>query len=251
MSEAEQGTELEKILEEEEDTSATWITTFSDLSLLLLTFFVLLYSMSFLDAKKFSSYFLSVQRALGTAEGGQLAQKSSLNESAGVFIKEARLLKQLNEKQSQVFADFNFYFTDKGLEGIVGAKLESGMITIQVPGDVLFASGQVELTAKGREVIRKLKDFFIKHSDQKINIIGYTDDVPPKKGSRFKDNWEISALRALSVLRYMIKMGIPPSRLTATGLADLNPVLPNNTAQNRAKNRRVEFVLTRDIGGME
>ncbi len=113
----------------------------------------------------------------------------------------------------------------------------------------MFRSGQINLTPKGVKIITTLKNFFIQHKDQTIKIIGYTDNVRPSSKSRFKDNWEISALRAVSVLRQLLKMGIESTRLTATGLAYLNPIYPNTTNEYRAKNRRVEFVLEKRVMG--
>jgi len=84
--------------------------------------------------------------------------------------------------------------------------------------------------------------------DQRISIRGFTDDVPPSRNSRFKDNWEISSLRAVYVLRYLMQLGIEQNRLTATGLADLEPLYPNNSSENRARNRRVEIVLEKQVG---
>ncbi len=235
--------------QEEESNESAWLSTFADISLLLLAFFVLLYSMSSVEQEKFNNSFLSVRKALGTEKGGKRALQVKFSDDSGVHMKKAKLLKQLEENQKQVFSEFNFYSAQEGMEGIVGGRIQSGKITIRVPGDVLFASGEVDLTAEGKKVIKKLKDFFVKHNDQTINIKGHTDNVPPRPGARFKDNWELSALRAINVLRYLKDLGIEANRMTATGLADLNPLVPNTNKENRAKNRRVEFVLTKSIQG--
>ena len=148
-----------------------------------------------------------------------------------------------------MFSDVKYLQTKKGLEGLVGANFEDGVITIRAPGDVLFAPGEVTLTEKGRAIILEMKDFFTQHPDQTINIRGYTDDHQPGPGSRFRDNWEVSSLRAVNVLRLLMQMGIEPKRLTSTGLADLNPLYPNTTDEYRAQNRRVEFVLEKRVSG--
>lgn len=229
---------------QEEDSGKEWITTFADLSLILLVFFVLLYSISTLNEERFQESFVSVRRALGSKEG-KIPIKST---RPGVFMDEVRAMRQLRENQQNVFSDLTSYQTDKGLEGIVGAKLQEGEITLSVPSSVLFSSGSVELKPEGQRIVQQLVDFFVRYPDQTINIQGHTDNVPPGKNSRFKDNWEISSLRAINVLRTIIDAGIEPKRLTATGFADLEPVVPNSTAQNRARNRRVEFVLKKRIG---
>jgi chemotaxis protein MotB len=158
-----------------------------------------------------------------------------------------KMQKQLIESQKKVYSDVRTFINKKGVEGVVGAVFDEGKITLRLPGDVLFPSGQVELTEKGREVMLEVKEFLVRAMDQQINIRGFTDDVPPSRNSRFKDNWEISSLRAVYVLRYLMQLGIERERMTATGLADLEPLFPNNTPENRAKNRRVELVLEKQV----
>lgn len=236
------------VAEEEESEGTEWLTTFADLCMLLLVFFVLLYSMSTIDTEKFSETFSSVTKALQ----GQLEEISTsriTRDEAGVLLDQALMRRQIIESQRKVFAEVKTLQTKKGVEGLVSANFEDGVITLRVPGDVLFKSGQTELSPQGKALVAQLKNFFIKHRDQTINIIGYTDNVRPSPRSRFKDNWEISALRAVSVLRQLLKMGIESTRLTATGLAYLNPLFPNTTEEYRAKNRRVEFVLEKRVMG--
>lgn len=235
-------------LHDEEEGGNEWLTTFADLSMLLLVFFVLLYSMSTLDTEKFSETFSSVTKAL-QGKMQKIATSKITHEEAGVLIDQALMRRQIIESQRKVFADVKTLQTKKGVEGLVSANFEDGLITITVPGDVLFGSGKVNLSPKGVQVVTQLKNFFIQHKDQNIKIIGYTDNVRPSKNSRFRDNWEISALRAVNVLRLLLKMGIESTRLTATGLAYLNPIYPNTTDEYRAKNRRVEFVLEKRVSG--
>jgi len=225
--------------------SNEWITTFADMSLLLLVFFILLYSMSTLDETKFTDSFLAVKVALGQKEDKLMTARVKTEEAA--ILDTVRLQKQLIEAQRKVFSDVRTFITRKGVEGVVGAVLEEGKITLRVPGDVLFAPGQVELGPQGKAVIKTLKDFLVKSVDQQISIKGFTDDVPPSPQSRFKDNWEISSLRAVYVLRYLMELGLDQKRLTATGLADLEPLYPNTTAENQARNRRVEIVLEKQV----
>ncbi|MBG0789859.1 MAG: OmpA family protein [Desulfovibrionaceae bacterium] len=240
--------DLLRDLQEEEEGGQEWLTTFADLSLLLLVFFVLLYSMSTLDTEKFSETFSSVTQAL-QGKMDKISTSRITQEEAGVLIDQALMRRQIIESQRKVYAEVKTLQTKKGVEGVVSANFEDGIITIRVPGDVMFDSGQIQLTARGAAVVATLKDFFIRHKDQNIKIIGYTDNVRPRAGSRFKDNWEISALRAVNVLRELLKMGLESTRLTATGLAYLNPLYPNTSDEYRAKNRRVEFVLEKRVSG--
>lgn len=240
--------DLESNPYQDDDDSNEWLTTFADLSMLLLVFFILLYSMSTLDTEKFSETFSSVTKAL-QGKMDKVSTSRITREEAGVLIDQAMMRRQIIESQRKVFAEVKTLQTNKGVEGVVSANFEDGVITLRVPGDVMFASGQVSLSPKGIEILQTLKNFFIQHKDQNIKVIGYTDNLQPGPGSRFKDNWEISALRAVNVLRELLAMKIEPTRLTATGLAYLNPIYPNTTDEYRARNRRVEFVLEKRVMG--
>ena len=237
----------EEAVQDEPEEERSWLTTFADLSLLLMVFFVLLFSMSTLDAKRFTDSFQSVKTALSGSKLDIGTTRISPDE-AGALVDQVRIRRQIIESQRKVYADLQFYQNTKGLKGVVGAHFDNGFIVLRVPSEVLFAPGEVELRPEGVEALKELKDFFVKHPDQRINIRGFTDDIPPPSRSRFRDNWEISALRAVGALRYLLADGIRPERLTATGLADLEPLYPNSGPENRARNRRVEFVLEKRVG---
>jgi len=233
---------------EEEGDSVEWLMTFSDLTMLMLVFFIMLFAMSTPDDKRITSALQAVTQALSGKES-KLATSTISKEEAGILLDQVMLNRQIQIAQQKVFSDVKLLQTKKGLEGLVGANFEDGVITLRAPGDVLFARGDVALTDKGRAIITEMKDFFIQHADQTINIKGYTDDQPPPGGSRFRDNWEVSSMRAVNVLRVLMAMGIEPKRLTSTGLADMNPLFPNTSEEYRAQNRRVEFVLEKRVSG--
>ena len=86
---------------------------------------------------------------------------------------------------------------------------------------------------------------FSDHADYRIAIRGHTDDRNIQT-RQFPSNWELSAVRATTVLRFFIQQGIDPQRMTATGYADYIPLVDNDSAENRARNRRVEFVLEKE-----
>ncbi len=235
-------------IEEDEDDSNEWITTFADLSMLLLVFFILLYSMSEIDAKKFDMTFQSVTKAI-TGKLDKIATSKAAREEAGEILNQVVTRREIIKAQKKVFEDVKYLQTTKGVEGIMSAKFEDGNILIKLPSDVLFNLGEVTLTPRGKQAVAALRDFFVKHADQYINIKGYTDDIQPRAGSRLKDNWEISSLRAVNVLRYLMALGIKPNRLTATGLGEMDPLVPNNSPRNRQRNRRVVFVLDKILTG--
>lgn len=231
---------------DDDDEASEWLMTFADLTTLLLVFFILLFSMSVIDQKRFTDSFLTVRQVFGGKDRDLLTTPVRQDDAA--IMDSVRLQKQLIESQRKVFSDMRTFMNQKGVEGVVGAVFDEGVITLKVPSAVLFGKGEVEVSPQGEALLRVLRDFFLKNKTQTINIKGYTDDTLPSQDSRFKDNWEISAMRAVNTLRFFVRSGIESNRLTATGLGDLDPLLPNTSEENRAKNRRVEFVLERKVG---
>ena len=140
-------------------------------------------------------------------------------------------------------------------------ELIKGRKEIRVVGDrfvfqseVLFALGSDELGAEGQIEMQKLAATLMEIErslptdiDWILQIEGHTDSLPVKAGQTYKDNWELSTKRALSVLRYLIKQGIEPSRLSASGYGSFQPIDVKNTKTARMKNRRIEMKITQNI----
>lgn len=115
-------------------------------------------------------------------------------------------------------------------------------VSFRIPSEVLFASGEAELTPAGRALIDRLLPAFNRVPDYTIVVEGHTDNVPIQT-ARFPSNWELAAARASSVVRQLEARGLNPTRLRATGYADTRPLAPNSTPQGRTQNRRVEITL--------
>lgn len=224
-----------------------WLTTFADLSLLLLVFFILLFSLSTLDPSKFQDSFGSIKGAMG----GDATSSPSMKdfETTGAQYEQVKMRKQLIEAQRQAFNEIRSFLVQNGMEGQVGAVLDEGVITLRLPAQVLFEKYSEQLSPQSEYILKILYEIFVRRRDQNIDVRGYTDDTQPPANTRFKDNWELSALRAVSVLRYLLAQGIEPTRLTATGFGPLEPIMMNTTEENRARNRRVEFILYKRITG--
>lgn len=235
--------------EELEEEKVDWMGTFSDMCLLLLVFFILLFSMSSIDQTLFSDSFVSVRKVFGGKDENLMNSKVRKEDMS--LLETVRLQRSLIEAQQKVYSDIRTFLNIKGQEGIIGAVFDNGVVTLRVPAYALFKKGEVELTPEAKQILASIKEILIRNYNQDVNIRGYTDDAPPPKGSRFYDNWEVSSLRAVNVLRYFLSQGIEAKRLTATGLADLNPLFPNDSTANRASNNRVEFVLERKVGTVE
>lgn len=235
---------------EEEDTS--WMATFADMVTLLLVFFVLLLSMSTIEIKKFQSVFGSVRDSFGGLDNdvvvvsGQQPQDSEDSTSKAVMELQ-RVRQEILQSQENTFNAIKSYLSKKAVEGEVSAILDEGIIVLRIGEGLLFEQGKASLSPQASKQLTPILEIIKANREMVVSIKGYTDNNPVPVGSRFKDNWELSALRAVSVLRWFIDHKINPLKLTATGMSDLNPLFPNDTPENQAKNRRVEFSLERTI----
>ncbi len=226
---------------------APWMATFCDICMLLLCFFVLILSMSTTDKRRFGESFSAIRATfggLGSATPNELTGSPEENVELQDMV---RFQRELEEAQKQDFDELRQLITSNNLDQFVNATLDEGIITLRLPSSVMFEASSERISPNGLSLLTYMRNILLKMREQNVNIRGYTDDSPIEPGLRFKDNWELSALRAVNVLRTLISGGIEPVRMTASGMGDLNPLAPNTTEENRAMNRRVEFVLTRNV----
>jgi chemotaxis protein MotB len=144
--------------------------------------------------------------------------------------------------------------TYKELNQQLEAEVRSDQVQIQqlrnqlkviLVDQILFPEGGWELGWKGRETLDKIIPTLKKLKNERINVEGYTDNVPigPELRSRFPSNWELSTARATNVVRFLESKGVNQNLLSATGFGDTRPVASNDSREGRAKNRRIEIVL--------
>jgi chemotaxis protein MotB len=226
----------------EKSDTTDWIVTFADLMTLLLVFFVLLYTMSSLNMEKFKRAIKSIQINLGeTNPTVGLLELVKLPETANSrFVIEN--LTGLQTREQEVMKTIDEFIDGTKQSKNIRVNSMAGAIIVQIRGKMLFNSGSSELNGAAAPILDEIIDIIQTYPEYNVNIKGHTDDMPIST-SQYPSNWELSAVRASSVLKHLILNGVDPLRLTATGYADLFPIVPNNTPENRARNRRVEFVL--------
>ena len=159
----------------------------------------------------------------------------------------AELQKILDRKDSAVNALKES--VSRALTGFEGQGLtvetRNGKVYVSMDEKLLFRSGSYDVDSQGRKALKELARVLEKNKDVNIMIEGHTDDVPYRSATTIKDNWDLSVLRATSVLKILLEDGnIAPSRLTASGRGETQPIDPAKTATSRAKNRRTEIILT-------
>lgn len=215
-----------------------WMTTFSDLMSLLLTFFILLYSMSSVSAEKFNEASNSVQLAFG---GGDSLIEGNTISDTGTETSEETVDPELVKMYNEVVQ----FLETKEIASQASVEYDKDGIYVNIQESILFGSGSAIIADSGKNTLNSLGEL-IQEFENDVVIEGYTDNVP-MHNANFSSNWELSTGRAISVLRYLSEdRKVDPTRLSAKGYGEYHPTVPNNSEENRAKNRRVNIVLVYD-----
>ncbi|MGA1871075.1 MAG: flagellar motor protein MotB [bacterium] len=249
-----------------------WMVTFADLNCLLLCFFVLLFSFSNTDMMKYRAMVLSMQNAFGVkrkketvldktgtsilrlnpasqmtsddTEKGKNKDKDKDEKADNPPSEKTPALKDLiEEEKKEIMSELDESVRHLELgEDIEISPVDRGVL-LKIKGELLFPLGKAEIIKGGIDVLDKIALVIKRHPSYEIMIEGHTDNLPIHTDI-FPSNWELSAARASSVVRLLIeKYHLPPEFFTAVGYADTRPLLPNTTSENRAKNRRVNFLF--------
>ena len=225
-----------------EGEEAGWLMTYADLMTLLLVFFVLLFSLSSMETEKYKSSIQSIKTQFQNDETIMgLLELMEIPESADTKIT-IEDITGLRAREVSLFKDINKFVSSRDQGNMMGTHILDGKIIVRINGEALFDSGSADLKISGITVLNKIIKIVYEYPEYMINIKGFTDDIPIST-SRFPSNWELSAIRATTVLKHMIQKGVDPKRLTATGYGEIAPLVPNDSHEHRAINRRVEFVL--------
>lgn len=217
-----------------QDNPDRWLLTYADLITLLLAFFIVMYSMSQIDAKKFGK----VSQALhGILKGGPsiLRSPEANNINTGHGLLKVGSLKMLQTK-------INGEMEKLGRRGDIVTEINERGLTIHIMESAMFDEADAELKPRARELLDMVTADVLEMPNH-VRVEGHTDSSPIRT-SLFPSNWELSTTRATQVVRYMIdNHGYPAEKISAAGFASFRPFVPNTTLENKAKNRRVDIVV--------
>lgn len=209
----------------------SWLMTYLDVMTLLLVMLVVMLA--------FAGKGDGLKNMQGIAEGlaGQqvLPKNAGILEASGNEVPTPQTQSQAHKKDP--------------LEGLPLDKLgkdidvvvSEGTVSFRISSEILFPSGQAELSLDGLRVLRQLVPV-LNSTDHQVAVVGHTDAVPIRS-ARFPSNWELSSARAGSVVRYLESNGVSSNRLRAVGYADTRPLADNASAEGKATNRRVELIM--------
>ena len=161
------------------------------------------------------------------------------------------MIAQIQDKLSSIKNDLM-----KALVGYEGKGLtisqRDGKIYVSLENRLLFPSGSWQVNSEGRRAIEEITKVLVSQPDIRIMIEGHTDNVPYRGSGALKDNWDLSVMRATSIVKLITdNKAINPRNITAAGRSEYEPVLPNTNADNRARNRRTEVIITPDLSVIE
>ncbi|HWB80362.1 MAG TPA: flagellar motor protein MotB [Nannocystaceae bacterium] len=188
------------------------------------------------------------------AEGKQLEElgkttatlKTDLQASEGELTR-LRELEAAAAKRGQAFEELKEQLKEMIASKQLDVQRKDGRLVVQLPAEVLFPSGSAELSEDGKIALIKLSAVLERMPDRKFMVAGHTDGLAPMKGSKFRDNWELSTARAVTVTELLVTAKIDPKNLVAAGYGEFAPIAGNGDERGRKQNRRIEIVLLPNI----
>ncbi len=211
---------------------------------LLLTFFILLFALSTLSENKFQMARASLAAAFGgVLEGGpSVIGNGTSPQDLETILEE--LEKQDFQQFEEVRSTMTKFIENEGLKGQIDVTEDSRGLVIRFADSILFDLGRADLRREAIEVLDKVAGV-ISTIPNHVRVEGHTDDLRINT-ERFPSNWELSTGRSAAVVRYFImKHNLPPARLSVAGYGEFRPIAPNDSEENRRKNRRVDIVILR------
>jgi chemotaxis protein MotB len=227
---------------EEHENHERWLVSYADFITLLFAFFVVMYSISSVNEGKFRTVSDSIKAALNpivspanVAVPFTIGQNKAVTVNPTIDTVKEPAVRRLREIMRSLK-------NETQLDIIQMKELTNGDIVLTLPDTVLFRAGEAVLRPEARPFIQAISDVLI-DLDRHVRVEGHTDSVPIST-VQFPSNWELSATRAVTVVRTLSEQyGLQGDHLTAVGHADSRPLADNLTPENRAKNRRVEIVV--------
>lgn len=231
-----------------------WLVSYADFITLLFAFFVVMYALSSINEGKYRVMSDSISSAFrnipGATSGAQVALNPGPNTPLSIAIPTKRLPPNVKTDATQAAKRDRLRNMARELNKALAPLVEEGKvkvtegalgITVDINASVLFAPGDARLDLGAVRALAAVAQI-LAPTDFPITVEGHTDNTPINT-PQFPSNWELSGMRASSVVRLFIETGVDGRRLTATGYADQRPLADNATADGRQRNRRVAITI--------
>lgn len=228
---------------EAEEGAPAWMTSFADMLVLMLCFFVLLSSFAKTDAATFASAAGSLREALGSAPEASVRADAPAAVAAAPAVQTTAASPEPAALMARPDAVLRVreFLAARGLAASVDVSRSERGVVLRARDHILFGSAEATLGAEGQPVLDAVAELMQSFPGQ-LAVEGHSDDRPIESAV-FPSNWELSGARAAAVLRNLLRAGVERRRLHVAGYADTSPIASNDTEEGRAQNRRVEFVF--------
>jgi len=231
------------------DNRDRWLISYADFVTLLFAFFVVMYSISSVNDAKYKTFSDSLNTAFsnrptpahtpGVAPNKQEQMLKSLVDKRTARLGEQQ--RKIQDRMNNLAGSLKLMMSPLINQHLVNINPTKRGVEIDISESLLFRTGDAVLQPGAINVLRQVSGVLI-NEELPIEVEGHTDDIPIMT-ARFPSNWELSSARASSVVRMMISNGVPEKRLVVVGLASNQPIVPNDSPENRARNRRVSITI--------
>ncbi|OGS98780.1 MAG: flagellar motor protein MotD [Gallionellales bacterium RIFCSPLOWO2_12_FULL_59_22] len=233
---------------EEHDNRDRWLISYADFVTLLFAFFVVMYAISSVNEEKYKTFSSSLNTAFTTQPSAPPAgvMVNQQEQMLGTLVDRRTALlgeqqRKIQERMKNLTSGLSQVMAPLINQRAVSINQTKRGVVVDISASTLFGTGEAVLQQGAREVLREVAVVLSKE-ELSIEVEGHSDDVPIAT-AQFPSNWELSSARASSVARLLIDNGVPAKHLAVVGLAENQPVAPNDSAENRAKNRRVAILI--------
>ncbi|MFA9457112.1 flagellar motor protein MotS [Halalkalibacter sp. AB-rgal2] len=250
---------LNRRRKKEEKGAPKWMVTFSDLMTLILVFFILLFSMSVVDAQKFRAIAESFQQRQIFDFMPSAIEFQDPNEIRDHELRDADVDMESDEQgtddpqeqddvpneaqMDELLEEVNEFLNENDLNDLISATRDDRGVVLVLQERSLFESGEAELLDEAQLILNKVGTL-LEAIPNIVKVEGHTDSRPIST-FRYPSNWELSGARSSSVIRYLIdEYDLEPNRFISTGYGDTRPVVDNTSAENMSQNRRVVIVIS-------
>jgi len=235
----------------EEEASEAWLLPYSDLMTLLLALFICLFAISQTDQTKLvqmAQAFTAAFNMGGPSFFNQAGPNASMqreimsteDQGNAAYIQENQTLQDLQRQLDN-------YIEQNNLQDELSTQLEEEGLMIRIKEKALFPSGSADLVPESQR-IGPIVAGLLAAVPERVLISGHTD-TDPISTAQFPSNWELSSVRAMTFMKYLLSINpnLNPARFSAIGYGEYRPIAPNDTSENKQKNRRVEILIARSL----
>ena len=186
-----------------------------------------------------------LEQDLGQASQNKKSMANSIQHMKDALKAESQRKREI-EKRLAAFRKLIQKFKKLTDAGDLSIQIKDGRMVVVLPSDVLFKSGSASLSKKGIETIQIVGAGLAEIGEKQFQIEGHTDNVPIRS-QKYPSNWELASARALTVVKIMIKAGMPETRISAASFGETKPVASNDSKEGRKLNRRIDVVVLPDL----